>query len=112
MKEFIAYLDSRITEGQSEITALENDGRKDDAKFARIRTNIYDVCRTVCLTLADRPGSGAAAVRAQLERFRAIWGAALEKAKEHGDISAAAVEETKLAALEDVIAHFPEVAGA
>ena len=35
--------------------------------------------------------------------------AALEKAKQHDDISGIAVEETKLAALEDVIAHFREV---
>ena len=47
-----------------------------------------------------------------MERFRTGWGAALEKAKQHGDIGAIAVEETKLAALADVIAHFQEVAGA
>ena len=49
---------------------------------------------------------------AQLDRFRTAWSAALEKAKQHDDINAVAVEETKLAALEDVIAHFPEVTGA
>ena len=32
--------------------------------------------------------------------------------KQHDDIHAVAVEETKLAALEDIIAHFPEVTGA
>ena len=55
------------------------------------------------------PMAGVGAVGAQLERFRTIWGAALEKAKQHRDISAMAVEETKLAALEDVIARFQEV---
>ena len=109
MKEFISYLDSRIEEGRAEIAALTADGRTDDANFAKIRTNIYDVCRTVSRTLADRPGAGIDAIAAQLERFRATWGAALEKAKQHDDISGIAVEETKLAALEDVIAHFREV---
>ena len=109
MEEFIAYLDGRIAEGRAEIAALEAGDRKDDANFAKIRTNIFDVCRTVSLALAGRPGAGTGAVRAQLERFRTLWGAALEKAKQHGDVSAAAVEETKLAALEDVIAHFREV---
>ena len=112
MKEFIAYLENRITEGKEEIITLEADGRKDDANFTKVRTNIYDVCKTVTQTLADRPGAGIHAVRAQLERFRAGWSAALEKAKQHGDIPAAAVEETKLAALEDIIARFPEVTGA
>ncbi len=109
MKEFIAYLDSRIEEGRSEIAALTADGRIDDANFAKVRTNIYDVCRTVSRTLADRPGAGRDAVAAQLERFRATWGAALEKAKQHDDVSGIAVEEIKLAALEDVIARFREV---
>jgi len=112
MKEFIDYLGNRIAEGKAEIITLEADGRKDDANFARIRTNIYDVCRTVSLALADRPGAGIGAVRAQLERFRTQWGAALEKARQHENIDAAAVEETKLRALEDVIGRFQEVSGA
>lgn len=112
MKEFITYLDSRIEEGRAEIAALTADGRKDDANFAKVRTNIYDVCRTVSRTLADRPGAGIDTIAVQLERFRTTWGAALEKAKQHDDVSGIAVEETKLAALEDVIAHFREVTGA
>ena len=109
MKEFISYLDSRIEEGRSEIAALTADGRIDDANFAKVRTNIYDVCRSVINTLINRPGAGRNAIAAQLERFRATWGAALEKAKRHDDVSGIAVEETKLTALEDVIAHFREV---
>ena len=112
MKEFIAYLESKISEGKMEITTLEVDGRKDDANFTRVRTNIYDICRTVCLALADRPGAGTDAIRAQMHRFRKGWSEALEKAKQHEDINAMAVEETKLSALEDIIAHFSEVTGA
>ena len=109
MKDFITYLDSRIEEGRAEIAALTADGRKDDANFAKVRTNIYDVCRTVSRTLADRPGAGRNAIAAQLERFHTTWGAALEKAKQHNDVNSVAVEETMFAALEDVIAHFREV---
>ena len=112
MKAFMAYLESKLSEGKEEIIALEADGRKDDANFAKVRTNIYDICRTISLALANRPGTGIVAIKAQLDRFRTVWGAALEKAKQHDDIHAVAVEETKLAALEDIIAHFPEVTGA
>ena len=106
MKEFIEYLNERIEEGRAEIAQLSADGRKDDANFAKVRTNIYDVCKTVSLTLADRPGAGLAAIRAQFDGFQTIWGAALERAKQHEDVGAVAVEEAKLAALDDVIAHF------
>ena len=109
--------------------ALEQDGNTVDTAFDgeeavdRIRENAYDivlldlmlpkldgyeVCKTVTNALIDRPGAGAEAVKSQFERFRTVWGTALEKARAHGDARNIVVEETKLAALEDVIAHFPE----
>ena len=109
MEEFIRYLSSKIEEGKAETAALLADGRRDDANFAKVCTNIYDVCRTVSQALMNRSGAGTGAIRAQLERFRTEWSAALEKAKQHGNVSGIAVEETKLAALDDIIAHFREV---
>ena len=109
MEGFIRYLEGKTAEGREEAASLASEGRNDDADFAKIKTNIYDVAKTVSLALAKRPGAGAAAIGAQFERFRTGWGAALEKAKAHGDVKAVAVEETKLAALEDVIARFREV---
>ena len=112
MEEFITYLTGKIEEGKAETASLLVDGRKDDANFAKVRTNIYDVCRTVSQALVNRPGAGIGAIRSQLERFRTEWSAALEKAKQQDNINGIAVEETKLAALEDIIAHFREVAEA
>ena len=110
METFINYLTEKIEAGKAEIAGLEADGCKDDADFARVRTNIYEVCRTVTGALTSRPGAGNGAVKAQFERLKAIWGDALEKAREHGDARNIVVEETKLQALEDVIAHFQEAA--
>ena len=112
MEEFITYLTGKIEEGKAETASLLVDGRKDDANFAKVRTNIYDVCRTVSQALVNRPGAGIGAIRSQLERFRTEWSAALEKAKQHDNINGIAVEETKLAALEDIIARFREVSEA
>ena len=108
MKGFTGYLQQQAEGIRQDIAALENAGRKDDADFAKVRLNIYDVCSTVTKALADRPGAGADAVKAQFARFKIIWGAALDRAREHGDARNIVVEETKLEALEDVIAHFPE----
>ena len=109
MKEFITYLSSKVEEGKAETAALLADGRRDDANFAKVRTNIYDVCRTVARALENRPGAGISAIGARLEGFRKEWGASLEKAKQHDNINGIAVEETKLVALDDIIAHFQEV---
>ena len=112
MESFITYLTGKIEEGKAETVSLLADGRKDDANFAKVRTNIYDVCRTVSQALINRPGAGTEAIRVQLERFRTEWSIALEKAKQYDNISGITVEETKLAALEDIIAHFREVSEA
>ena len=112
MKEFITYLSNKVGEGKAETASLLAEGRTDDANFAKVRTNIYDVCRTVSQALINRPGAGTEAIWAQLERFRTEWGIALEKAKQYDNINGITVEETKLAALEDVIAHFLEVSEA
>ena len=112
MEAFIAYLNGRAEEGKAEAAALLADGRRDDANFARVRTNIYEICATVSRALMNRPGAGIGAVGAQMERFRTEWSGALDKARQYGNVGGIAVEETKLAALEDIIAHFREVTGA
>ncbi len=109
MDRFIDYLTQKIGVCRDQIVALEKDGRKDEADFAKVRLNIYDVCRTVTNALVARPGAGPEAVKAQLERFRREWNAALDKAREHGDTRNTVVGETKLEALEDVMEHFAEV---
>ena len=110
MDDFIAYLSERIEAGKAEIAALNADGRKDDANFAKVRTNIYEVCKTVTGALVNRPGFGAKAVAARFAGFRATWGADLEKAQAHDNARGIAVAEAQLTALDDVIAHFPEAA--
>ncbi len=108
MKEFTEYLSKQIEAGRNDVLRLKEEGRRDDADFARVRTNIYEVCRTVTDALMRRPEAGAEAVKARFDRFRTEWSAALEKARLHEDARNTVVGETKLKALDDVIAHFPE----
>ena len=112
METYFEYLDLRIKEGADEVAALRAEGRADDADFARVRANIYDVCKTVSKVHMNRPGGGTAAVKGMLLRFENEWGAALQKAKENGDVKKTAVEEIKLSALADVIKKLGEVTDA
>ncbi len=111
MEAFMKYLEEQIALGKADVDRLERAGRRDDAVFAKIRTNIYDICRTVANVHTTRTGLGEKAVGAQLARFRSEWGAALEKARAGGNAEKIAVEETKMAALSDVIARFGEETG-
>ena len=110
MDTFIQYLTEQIDASKAEIARLEEDGCRDDADFVKVRTNIYEVCRTVTNVLANRPGAGPEAIKKQFESFRTIWGAALANAGKHDDARSIVIEEAKLEALADVTAHFPEAA--
>ncbi|MBQ7183187.1 MAG: hypothetical protein IJR97_04310 [Clostridia bacterium] len=111
MEEFIRWLEVRAGEAKGDIARLKAQGRADDAAFQSVRANIYDACGAVTRTLISRPGAGVPAVWKQFEDFRAIWGAALGKAKQHGDQRSIVVEETKMAALEEIMARFREEEG-
>ena len=110
MDTFIKYLTEQIEAGKAEIARLEEDGCRDDADFAKVRTNICEVCRTVTNARANRPGAGPEAVKKQFMNFRTSWGAALDNARKHDDARNTVIEEAKLKALADVAAHFPEAA--
>ena len=110
METFIEYLTEQVEAGKAEITRLEKSGCRDDADFAKVRTNIYEVCKTVTNALIRRPGAGSEAVKAQFERFEAAWSEALGNAHKHGDTRNIVIGETKLQALADVVTHFTEAA--
>ena len=109
MEDFIAFLEKRIGEEKADTERLTKEERQDEADFARVRSNIYDITRTVTLALKDRPGFGTDAVKERFESFRKDWGAALEKARLQGSAKDIAVGENKLAALEEIMTHFSEV---
>ena len=111
MEDFIIFLEKRIGEQKADIEKLEKEGRGDEADFARVRSNIYDIARSVTLALKDRSGYGTDAVRERFEGFRRDWGDALEKAREKDDAKGTAVGENRLAALEEIIERFREVCG-
>ena len=111
MQEFIEYLSQQMEAGKARIAELEAEGRRDDAAFEKVGTNIYEVCRTVTQALLNRPGFGVDAIRARFEGFETSWGEALAKAEEHDDARNIAIEKTKLSVLADVIEHFAEAEG-
>ncbi|MBR2740288.1 MAG: hypothetical protein IKD87_06425 [Oscillospiraceae bacterium] len=109
MHGFLEYLIEQVKAAEEEIKKLEAEGRQDEADFCKAKRNIYEICNTVTNALWSRPEAGLKAVKAQFERFRTQWSAALDRAKASGDARNTVIEETKLAALEDVISHFAEV---
>lgn len=109
MEKFNQYTESKIAQLNAQAAALQVEGKADEANFCKVRANIYDVCATVCKVHMNRPGGGKAACEKLLTKFQNDWGAELERARKNNDTKKICVEEAKMEALLDAIAHFNEV---
>ena len=92
---------------------LQEDDRKDEAVFEKVRANIYDVFRT-WLNIAVRisKGNEEEVKRFFAERSKQLpdsWTAAYEKAKEHNDAARMQTEQVKLDAAREIMAKYAEI---
>ena len=100
------WLDEKVDELAASERSLRADARDDEATLARIGGNVYDIARTV-LGVAERqnPGNDRAAREfflGRIERLRAEWTEARERAATHDDAQRTHVEDEKLRALAEV----------
>lgn len=108
-----SWLDERVDERAARERGLRADSRDDEATFARIDGNVYDIVRTV-LDVAKRqsPGDGRAAREfflGRIDRLREEWSAARERAAAHDDAERVHVENVKLGALAEARAAAGEL---
>ena len=102
------YFRSAKDECQSQIAALQADCRSDEAVFAKIRLNVFDIFHTVFSAGEKAAGEDdcklTAFFRERLARIPESWRTALEKAEGHGKTEAAHIERIKL----DVVAQIEQ----
>lgn len=93
MKQFMAYLDEESELLRQESRRLMADDRRDEGDFAKIRANVYSICKSVFQVLEAQKA------RTKIVGLRVEWEAALSAAREHNDVKKAVVEEIKLETL-------------
>lgn len=103
-----AWLGEQIAACESQRTALWADERQDEANFARIRSNVYDIFRTV-LKVAESRSDGEALFAAKLTEIPSAWQKAHDQAEQHGDAAALCIERIKLDAAAEVRAQFETI---
>lgn len=111
MNKYISYLEKTISELQKEESLLAATNRKDEANFIKIKINICDICKTI-YNVSARSNQGEALKEEyirQLTRLPENWKITLDKAREHGDVEKAVIEETKLDMLQEIRAKFEEL---
>lgn len=115
MKEaqFKEYLTAQITACASEEKRLNAEGRKDEAVFARIRGNVFDIFRTVLAAGARMAAKGQPAdlLREKLDAIPKNWQESLENALAHGETEKAHIEKIKLEAAREIRERFEKIWG-
>lgn len=96
MKQFMAYLDSKADFYRQESRRLTADDRRDEGDLAKIRANVYGICKSVFQVLDHEKA------KAKLTGLQSEWETSLAKACEHDDVKKALIEETKLETLAEI----------
>lgn len=100
IEKTVRYFENQICQCKGRVQLLTLDDRRDEAVFAKIETNVYEIFNSV-LSAAVRTteGDDQALVQFFLTRIQQIplnWQAALENAKKHGEMEKAYIEQLKL----------------
>lgn len=107
-----AYFDAQLARCSSAEQVLIADARADEAVFAKIQENVFDIFRTVFQAALNTQKDEAAAEQffgQKLEEIPRNWRTALEKAQANGDVERAHIEQLKLDALEEIKATFAAI---
>ena len=96
INNMLSYFDGKIAACQAEAEALELDHRRDEAIFAKVRLNIYDVFRTVFKVAATMEDNAERFFLAKLEEIPRGWQTSLALAQQHGNTRKTVLEQIKL----------------
>ena len=99
MNQFMAHLDQKADFYREESRRLAADDRRDEGDLAKIRANVYGICRSVFQVLSAED-----AMR-KLNGLSSEWETSRLQALDHGDEKKAAIEAIKLETLAEIRAE-------
>ncbi len=104
------FFDKQIQLCKQQEKALQEDNRKDEASFQKIKSNVYDIFKTVFAVAQKAGGGNPQAVRQffweKTEQIPANWRAAYQTAKLHDDAEKILIEQIKLDTIQQIRDEF------
>lgn len=111
--EMFGFFAERMNNCKSMMQQLQEDGRTDEAVFAKIRLNIYQIFNSVFSVAIDTCGQEDEKVvqffLIRLQQIPQSWYTALSAAEQHGDEEKAHIERIKLDAIADIQKGFQRI---
>ncbi len=104
--EFLNYLDISIKTSQDMTQELIKDNRKDEADHEKVKTNVYQIFKTVFQVITRQKALELDNIKKlfleKLETIPANWKTSLESAKKFQDYEKIRIEEIKLQTVEEI----------
>lgn len=109
------YLDGQIDACKEEAQRLTEEVRTDESVFAVVRTNIFDIFRTILSVGEEMCGEDDAKlcefIQSRLLQIPQNWKESLQRARAHNDVKMAHIERIKLEAVMDIQKEFHRIWG-
>lgn len=105
-QKFESYLDEQIAACKQRSRLLAEDDRMDEGNFEKVRTNVYEIFKTI-LSVAERIcGKDDLAKKhfflQKAEQIPMSWTTSYEKAKQNGDVEKMHIESIKLDTIREI----------
>lgn len=107
------YFTDRVSHYKALAQQLSSDERGDEAIFAKVQMNVYDIFHTIYSTAAKTSGQDDKKVveffLTKIQQIPQRWQSALTDAKKHSDSSKAHIEQLKLDTAAQIKAAFEKI---
>ncbi len=108
-----SYFDEQISSCHKRNESLIADERMDEANFAKVKANIYDIFRTILsVAVKNSKGDGDAVkffFTSKIEQIPANWAASYDEAKQHNDAVKMQIESIKLETAREIREMFEKI---
>lgn len=120
-KSYLNYINENLEQLKKEITLLTSENKKDEANLIKIKTNIFDIFKTLFNVDKNQVKNKKDLNNEEcynlfctsyLKRFDTIpenWRISLKNAKDNGDVVNQVIEETKLSIADELKNKFLEI---
>ncbi len=113
IEETVRYFSERIEQYKARTQALTADDRADEAVFARIQMNVYDIFGTIFSVAVKTNGQDDEKTvqffLSKLQQIPQSWHTALANAEAHGETEKAHIERVKLDAVAEIRTEFTRI---
>lgn len=109
----VSYFADRIAQHRKLVQELTSDDRADEAVFAKVKMNVYDIFNTIFSVAVKTSGQDDQKIvqffLLRIQQIPQSWRTALTNAEQHGETEKAHIERIKLDVVAEIQKEFERI---